>query len=275
MNENEVRPLFTEDPNIMDNENAFKPVSFSTPPPAAPVSATPAPAVFEFVPEFVPPPQPARAAQPVQPAVASDIIPSVPAPMPIARPVSPISGNDIRISTPEGGRASGAYYMLLLLLIALSIFTLYLYQKKMSAADTPHIAATQSPVPEEIVDEPIPEFIAEPEVASEPEPFIEPAIESEPAPVIEPEVEPEFESEIEPEIEPEIERPEIFEETDVIMDDGAEAATPIEPAPAEFEPVAVPEEYDAGQVESDDIYENENPEPVAEDAAAFGEGIEE
>lgn len=158
--DNQVRPLFTENPNIMDTENAFKPVSFSGD------DGTPAPA--PVMPLQRPVPEPAPAARPAT-----------------MRPVAPMSGTDVKIQSPERPRQGGAYYFMLMLLIGLSIFTLYLYQKKMNSDTLPHIAALASkeaPVSmDEPESEPEPERPSEPAAeqpaAAMPEPAPEPAAE--------------------------------------------------------------------------------------------------
>jgi hypothetical protein len=115
----------------------------------------------------------------VQPAAPAPIMRPV-APT-IERPAAPISGV-VKIAESEQRRGQGgAYYVMLTLLIGLSIFTLYLYQKKMNSAETPHIAATVSETIEpEIaaaesvtssIPEPIPE--ATPEMPPSGNPFIE------------------------------------------------------------------------------------------------------
>ena len=290
MSENDVQPLFTENPDIMDNENAFKPVSFARPPQApaeipSVQSNVPGPfpeasTIPQPMPQFAPPPMaepvmpppPPQYAPPPQPAYMSPpIMPASPAPMPIERPVNPAGGFDVKISaTPASERASGAYYMLLLLLIGLSIFTLYLYQKKMNSADIPHIAAAQTDIvepeplaePEPIVEpEPIPDVLPEPVVEiieAEPVVFEEPDLEAEspimdaePVEVIEIIEEPPFEPEPEP----------VFEEAEEAVVDES-----VEPS-------------DEPEIEPDDNGGDEILENIDGDAAleedAYPEGVEE
>ena len=153
----EVKPLFTQEPKIIDNANAFRPVSF-------------APATF---------PAPGEAGGGKSPLGGQATFASPgktwtgeTAPIPTAnldRPQAPISGNvsgrEIKITTTRDGRGAGggAYYLMLTLLIGLSIFTLYLYQKKLGGAGSPNIAATTATT---VAAEPaaiIPETISEPE----------------------------------------------------------------------------------------------------------------
>jgi len=116
-------------------------------------------------------------ARPMSPAAMAPAAPVAP-----VRPLSPITGNEpVR---PVDGRTSKptfAYYLLLILLIGLSVFTLWLYQKKnggalptldmapenmietSTAGDTPILPADVVPTPE-----PVPVVVPEPE----PEPDI-------------------------------------------------------------------------------------------------------
>jgi hypothetical protein len=165
MSENDVKPLFTKEPNIIDNENAFKPVSFNENPTVAKVEPRPQP--------------------PVRPVVVNEV----------ARPISPVSGNDVKIITTESSSnhaGSGAYYLMLTMLIGLSIFTLYMYQQKMNFKEVPNIASTvqtagsvQETKP--VVAEPVPVM---PNVAQDPvfgqtgNPFITDDVKPEIAPVV-------------------------------------------------------------------------------------------
>ena len=139
----------------------------------------------------------------------------------VARPVSPISGDEAVLNVApvnNGSRPTKLYYVLLLVLIVLSIFTLWMYQK--SVKDTmPELGAKIEPVVEVVEEkEPVAEIkepVVEPESVvvepvAEPEPVvIEPVAEPEPV-VIEPVVEPEP-AVVEPVVEPEpvIEEPEV------------------------------------------------------------------
>ncbi|MDR3208786.1 MAG: hypothetical protein LBT45_02965 [Rickettsiales bacterium] len=265
--DNDVKPLFTENPNIIDTENAFKPVSFD--------------GVPEPQPRPRPEPEPAASRQAFVPESAPIVRPE------IRRPVAPLSGADIKIQSTGHERQGGAYYFMLMLLIGLSIFTLYLYQKKMNSENLPHIAAVvpekepvsmeePEPAPESA---PKPEPLAKPEPVAElaPEPAVEPIPETLPEsvpPAVEnPFVETEPESPAEPEVaEPEIEAPEprlepIAEESEMIeeAEQAEEFATPL--ADANTEKAVL--EYES----SGEMFEPE-PEPVAEDEA-FGVGVEE
>ena len=266
MAEDEVKPLFDKDPEILDEEIAFKPIDFNLPAESvmAPVAAAtdeyaePAPVVPL---SFTPPVQ----TQPVEPSVApvldsltsvdlpsehidsellaaiepaplpQEFVAPVPGPAPVEadvrpvadvlpsqsvaqsvqpmpeispapidsgmRPVSPITGVATETATPVRHKPTALYYIMLVVLIVLSIFTLWIYQK--SANDTlPELGAQTKPIVEEVVvatekqevvaDAPSP-FIAQVEVA-EPQPQ-EPVAVVEPEPVLpEPEV-----ADIEPE----------------------------------------------------------------------------
>ncbi len=135
------------------------------------------------------------------------------------RPVSPITNEPAAAVTPvDGGTQSGAkptmlYYILLGVLIVLSVFTLWFYQK--SANDTlPELGAKTEPavVTEEVVAvvaEPEP-VVVEPTVDVEPvsvEPVINTELEAEVVEVTEPVVESEVAAEIVPVTEPVTEEP--------------------------------------------------------------------
>lgn len=116
------------------------------------------------------------------------------------RPVSPISGDvptapaaPVAVGA-ERGRPALLYYVMLIVLIVLSIFTLWVYQRSANDA-LPELGAQVQT--ETVVEEPAPEPVAEvqieepepvPVVVPEPEPVaVTPEIEPEPVPVVEPE----------------------------------------------------------------------------------------
>lgn len=252
----EVKPLFDKDPEILDEEIAFKPIDFGaipvTPAPTAqPASAPrfddysePAPvAPLSFVPPSVDTtpvqnyeetmrpapvldtitsvempaeqtlrpvpvmPEPVNQApqnEYVDAARPAPIMPAVPgenaAPVAPVRPVSPVTGTPAAMPGNGGAdnrRPTLLYYVLLIALIVLSVFTLWLYQKKNS--DTvPDLAATAPAQKEETVaasvNEPSPFIQTEEQVTvtPAPEPKVEPVVPvvSEPEPVVAPEPEP-------------------------------------------------------------------------------------
>jgi len=149
MNDNEVQPLLTENPNIVDTTNAFKPVAFAPEPQKA---AEPEDDINIDLPPPSAPPIQTMAAPAPRPAYAAAAPASYARPnggvaaAPVVRPIAPISGTDIKITAGSTSRPGGAYYFMLILLIGLSIFTLYLYQKKMNSDALPHIAATTNDV---------------------------------------------------------------------------------------------------------------------------------
>lgn len=131
--------------------------------------------------------EPIRPATPVAPVVNNNYV----------RPISPITGNNgtVRPVGTEQNRTNFAYYLLLILLIALSIFTLWLYQKK-NGGTVPFLnASTQGTIEqtdENAIDNNMVGFEeTTPEKTTLPEPFVqpEPIIEPEPV-VVEPEPEP-------------------------------------------------------------------------------------
>lgn len=261
MAEEEVKPLFDKDPEILDEEIAFQPIDFGAPivapeNPIAPIApdasvslvepeipAVPVvaeePTVYEepvafepltFTPptetdqyhmsgdlsgdDVVPAPvldsitavdtpsgivesQTEFVPQPVAPAYATpSAAPVAPdtdvAPAPINsgfRPVSPITGSAVASAAvakkSERGKQSAAYYIMLIVLIALSVFVLWFYQKSTGKSTLPGIVETVAPE-EALPVEPVTEPVQEPEPEPQPEPIPEP----EPQPKPEPEPEP-------------------------------------------------------------------------------------
>lgn len=270
--EEDVKPLFDKDPEILDEEIAFKPIDFgvsSTPVAPAPdmtvenreiVEPAVAPAPLAFTPpaasdatphnDFAPipdvpdvpaapvldsmrpvdvNPQPApyvdnrafaaaaadapvvqspvqnqAAYSDVAPVTPAPAYPQQPAPMPdvsIAsnksgfRPVSPIRGNAVAsVGGAQQRKSKLLYYVMLVMLIVLSVFTLWLYQRSTSQ-NIPELAATTSGAtsdddamqpqgdnpfigaktePEKVAPMVVPEPVSEPEPAPIPEPVIEP-----------------------------------------------------------------------------------------------------
>ncbi len=246
----EVKPLLDQDPEILDDEIAFKPVAFDDIKSGEP-TGEPAPVVKEYTEpesdtfgeksETVARPLAFSTADedatpqdsyeeditvttetPVidtiktvqEPAVsdtdttgrvsnnqydntetirpATPVVNVAPTNNSYTRPISPITGNTpVRPVGTENGHSSLAYYLLLILLIALSVFTLWLYQQK-NGGSVPFLNATtdgmvETPDEEQKdiligFDDPEPPVapvsITQPTV--EPEPVVEPA----PAPVV-------------------------------------------------------------------------------------------
>ena len=193
----EVKPLFDSDPNILDDNIAFKPINFDAVSDPAPVREHVNPDVAPAPLSFTPPsdsssdqykqeieqhvedsapmldsltsidqptadsldiqisvdesahsdtdtmstnPEPNTD---VQPAPVPEIVPAAPvvAIEPV-RPVSPVAENIIvETDTRHTKKPTLVYYLMLILLIGLSIFTLWLYQQK-HAAVLPDLAAT-------------------------------------------------------------------------------------------------------------------------------------
>lgn len=240
----EVKPLLDQDPEILDEEIAFKPVEFEDIKPVLAESeqdvekpenqpqqvSEPEEELNSEQPEYleetekITEVEDVPAVMPEQPNVL-EAIHSVDAPQPndvdttdqittgqyqnivaprpmspnamaAARPVSPITGT-VPVRPVDGGvshsRPNFVYYLLLMLLIALSVFTLWLYQKK-TGATVPFASDVVAPVetsePAPVVAEPVPEPEPEPIAEPEPEPEPEPIAEPEPEPMPEPEPEP-------------------------------------------------------------------------------------
>lgn len=278
MADEEIKPLFDKDPEILDEEIAFKPIEFgssaTTPVPdavpqfdaptfveedttsVAPLSFTPPVSPHVHDADNAPQQMPLRddasratepagspmldslkpaamdATQPVaNPAVMpqqSPVSPAQPAAAatPNVRPVSPITGVAPVAVDENGGRSQKPnlmYYIMLLLLIVMSIFTLWLYQQRSgdnvpdltasvpattsTIADTaktesdtnatsPFISESEIVTAQQVaVKEPVAEQVAPAPVVSQPEPEPVPVTVGEPepvpvAPVSEPEPEP-------------------------------------------------------------------------------------
>lgn len=274
-NVEEVKPLFDKDPDVLDDNIAFKPIDFSV----VDVPARPEPAQNHNEPvvapeplSFVPPASQYETHEPVEDnvvnkepvldnlthvehpdaeenieietTVESTPIESEPvveiAPVePIApvRPVSPITGyNAPADDTRDTKKPTLIYYMLLILLIGLSIVTLWLYQQKNGAvmpdlaatsAVSENTAANETNIPNPIINtEETETVVTEMANVTEPEPIT--VVESEP--VVKPE--------------PVMVKPESLPEPE-----------PVESDVAEFEPVNVV--VDTPFVESQMVFDNE------------------
>lgn len=246
MAEEEVKPLFDKDPEILDEEIAFKPIDFDVNPtvssaprqeprfddysdsaPISPLSfvppttdftdvapqtdaARPAP-VLDTITAVEMPTEPIMP-QPVTPTpepapVANEFTaaerpaPISPAPVGVAapvaaRPISPVTGTPTAAAggNSDGRKPTFLYYILLIALIVLSVFTLWLYQKK-NGDTVPDLAATtaveqkEAPAPA-AEDAPSPFIVAEETVTiteTPAEPAPAPVVPVEPEPIPEPE----------------------------------------------------------------------------------------
>jgi hypothetical protein len=207
--ETDVKPLFNEDPQILNEDIAFKPIEFNAPvfnepeENNAPVFNEPEENIAPVVPEpeetvvpVVPEPKPVLEsmtpiAEPApvftpRPIVEEEteiveekpvletmkpVEPIVQEPEPVVEPVRPVSPIVNNFETPketkEHSKPGFIYYILLLVLILLSVFTLSLYQKRIAPDTAPVLAAK---VPEAVVAEQQPVVEEEPQpVAAEPE----------------------------------------------------------------------------------------------------------
>ncbi len=330
MADEEVKPLFDKDPDILDEEIAFKPIDFSMPanPGVAvsdsapesnvsaplsfvpPVQTSPAPAPVEEIADLGPvampvldsltpvesPSQqidselmpdsgfvlPSEQVMPVQQPVPDNVAPivdtlpsqaqSAPQPMPEIspapidtgmRPVSPITGNPAEVATPVRRKPTVLYYVMLVVLIVLSVFTLWMYQRSVNDA-TPELGAQTQVVAEEVKSEP---DVVEQNVEPAPSPFIE--VVAEPvnmvAPVVaEPEPEPVV-MDIEPE--PVVVTPAV--PVGVVADVEPEPV-PVTPEPENVvagvaEPETVPVAADdASPFLSDEVVESVPPKPIVD-----------
>lgn len=103
------------------------------------------------------------------------------------RPLSPISGTaPVRPVGESRNRSSFAYYLLLILLIGLSIFTLWLYQKK-NGATVPMLNAPAAGIIEEAPKEDVAPIVEKQNTSSD-LPVVEPIPEPVPEPAPEPDV---------------------------------------------------------------------------------------
>ena len=227
MADDEVKPLFDKDPEILDEDIAFKPIDFnlpsetvaptgemvpaySEPGPVAPLNFVPPvqsqpvmpgaiePVVSpvldsltaveapsegidsELLASIAPTPEPQEFMAPIPEAIPSqmpqttemseqvapstmDVLPSQgvvsnapmpeisPAPIDTGmRPVSPITGDASETVTPVQRKPTMLYYVMLVVLIVLSIFTLWMYQKSANES-VPELGAQPKPVEEEVV----------------------------------------------------------------------------------------------------------------------------
>ena len=201
MADEEVKPLLDSDPEILDEEIAFKPISFDAPaaalpepdttndiaplmepisftPPVmpepvavpepvvepespvldsitpidTPVSNTPAPESYYEAKPFAPTPM----AEPVIPATEPEapVAPVPPMVEPAYRPASPITGIPVSAPSDTKTQKQGAtYYIMLIALIVLSIFTLWFYQKS-TTNQTPHLGTSIQPEITEPIQQP-------------------------------------------------------------------------------------------------------------------------
>ena len=275
MSDEEVKPLFDTDPEVLDDNIAFKPIDFNSTdaevvepkrvePVVAPtpLSFTPpsdtgvsqyndtdvhqennydAP-VLDNLTSVQPEPEPENVAPVVEPVafnagivdvneqpapLVSETIVEEPVPTPVVeqvepiaavepvtpvRPVSPIGHNVNQTEVQYSKKPTFIYYLMLILLIGLSIFTLWLYQKKngtvmpdlavttatSDTSDTVKSETTETNIPSPFVkadDEKV-ETASVAETVNEPEPVVEatePVVEPEPVAVVasEPVAEPE------------------------------------------------------------------------------------
>ena len=174
------------------------------------------------------------------------------------RPVSPITGNNAP-TNPAPRKPTFIYYVMLILLIGLSIFTLWLYQKNTDKGGVPDLATTVAEIDETNVVESETDvqspFIPVEETVQVTETEVVEPIDVTPTPVAEPEPLPESEPEpvVVPEPEPAVE-PEpadvVIESIDIISDDTVVATEPEQHIPTEAEILASKPAYNVSQNEN-------------------------
>ena len=235
----EVKPLLDEDPEILDEEIAFKPVEFDDIKPrvveedARPKSQIDSeagavrPLAFSNADNADSPDQEYeekyQERQEIDDTPVIDTIKSVDAPAPMdtdttgqfsnsqydniattqatqprpapasgfggySRPLSPITGAAAPrpVDDQTRNRSSVAYYLLLIVLIVLSVFTLWLYQKK-NGGTVPFLNAPADGIIEEVDTKPVDVPVIDDTDTERDLPLPEPVVEPEPAPVVEPE----------------------------------------------------------------------------------------
>ena len=200
--DNDIKPLFDKDPEILNEDIAFKPITFeapalnmSQPEESEPVfnkedisekvpeikQEAPRPMLDSMVPvqEEVKSPEVFDEPRPVlesmtpvdnvapvvehKPEVPLDVPPIVSSEPQYSRPVPPImpavNAADVVVADKNTrSKPTFVYYLLLVILIVLSIFTLWLYQKHAGTTGKPLLTAVVS---EKVVEEPLPETTKE------------------------------------------------------------------------------------------------------------------
>ena len=172
-----IEPLFDKDPEIIDESIAFKPISFgqdNAPNTNAPLSFTPPTNNYSEpapVPDDEPDvPQPAPVLDTITPIIdTNDDVETAPDDEPIIepvvepeisepeptqpvmetlRPASPVveqeSDTVMEQPTQHHSKPGLTYYVLLIVLIVLSIFTLWLYQRSTTPSTTPELLVEKS-----------------------------------------------------------------------------------------------------------------------------------
>lgn len=349
MADEEVKPLFDKDPEILDEELAFQPISFEMPkvepvaapapvtesaPIAEPIAVAPVvdevpnarddfePIAFQPIAQENAREQEERTMEPVVAPVLDSIVPvseptqavaqehetreyeqpfvptpiempmadvqPAPAPMPEIspapidsgmRPVSPITGEAVEntapvMPAPTARRPNVLYYGLLLVLIVLSIFTLWVYQGTTNDK-APELGATTSSVVE-VEEEQTEDVLFDPETpAVQPQPVeiqvVEPVPLPEPQPIIQVEPLPEPVA-VEETPEVIVEEAEEVEESEPLVEAVTTVAT-FEPepviVPTEEEVIATKPSYNVSQQEkmfiADEEYETDAPQVISED----------
>ncbi|MCQ2582160.1 MAG: hypothetical protein MJ170_04280 [Alphaproteobacteria bacterium] len=161
-----IEPLFDKDPEIIDESIAFKPISFGSN--NAPLSFTPPTSDYsepESVPDKPTMSQPAPVLDTITPIIdTNDGVETAPVIEPIVepmvepeptqpvmetlRPALPVVEQEsdpvVTQPTHHHSKPGLTYYILLIVLIVLSIFTLWLYQKSTTPSTTPELLVEKS-----------------------------------------------------------------------------------------------------------------------------------
>lgn len=298
----DIKPLFDKDPQILNEDIAFKPIDFTVPKKSEiepekvavpePVQQKPIIEPINFKPitdipasisaplSFVPPsmsadientekPTPVMDTEqkptvttvpnpvpeikpvletitPVQPEISvTPVAPAAPAininTVPETRPVSPISGPGTN-NTNGHSKPTALYYLMLVVLIVLSVFTLWLYQNRVGNTVPELAAPAKAPVIEQQIEQP------EPEDVTAESPFIQ-ADFNKPATV---------QQDVQPVSQPQVVQPEpVFEQPAVIEESQPQTEVVSEPD--------INNDYDQSSDTPQEIIEPELPVPVQND----------
>ena len=198
--ESDIKPLFEEDPQILNEDIAFKPIEFTAPAlnvseeeKSVPVfkeetESKEKPIIETFEPVVAAEEEPVVESKPVlesmMPVEHEEVIEEKPveqyvAPVVPITPVAPVEKEEpvVPVATPEetSTKPTFVYYVLLFVLILLSVFTLWLYQKNIKTSSPDLVAKTtqtvvkEEPVAKPVVQKPVEQVVVPASVTVEPE----------------------------------------------------------------------------------------------------------